>query len=169
MIDPVSKPLQQRACDVRRDLGKTGSLVREACDFDDDGDPCIHDPGLVVPPVTITVAEDTVELVSDNLQTAVEGAIEPVRDDLQAVQATADAAVNNTSQILSDVAQHDAEIRSEISDLRTRLVNLEAAVSEVQNALLEVVRLLHTPNGERESDLQACGGEDCTWNYDPRR
>lgn len=137
------------------------------CDFEKD---TVRRPlsGLVVPPVTITAVEDVPELISDGLGSDIDTVLTntlTIANETSVLTSNTAALLSDTAQILSDVSQHDSEIKAEISDLRTRLVSLEADVGEVQDGLLEVVRLLHEPSGVRQSELEACEGETCTWNY----
>lgn len=57
-----------------------------------------------------------------------------------------------------DLATHDA-------DIKALLDGLQGAVDENTQRLGDVIRLLHTPQGQRESDTPVCDGEPCDWNF----
>ena len=69
---------------------------------------------------------------------------------------------------------HDGDIKTAISvhdaDIKSLLANIQAVVNANGNKIdillerqLEVVRLLHTPQGRRSSSVPACNGSDCDW------
>ena len=88
----------------------------------------------------------------------IEGAFERASDIYdQNVDIDADLAAHDAN-IDGDLAQHDADIKALLADL-------QGAVDENTRLLGEVIRLQHTPQGQRESDDPVCGGEPCSWNF----
>ena len=74
------------------------------------------------------------------------------------------AVSTHDTDIKNAVSTHDTDIKQELTDIKNLLGNLQGSVDANFAALLEVVRLLHTPSGMRESDLPACDGEACVWS-----
>lgn len=88
--------------------------------------------------------------------------------------------------ITSQLTLHDADIKNVVSihdtdlkaalnthdtDIKALLANVQAGVDANGARLdillarqLEVIRLLHTPQGLRTTDVPACGGAACVWN-----
>ena len=87
-----------------------------------------------------------------------------------------EAGFENTKSTLTDLAAHDANIdadlaahdvavRSELadhdSDVKALLEELLDGQAVLRAGQLEIIRLLHTPQGLRSSDLEACDGAPC--------
>ena len=79
------------------------------------------------------------------------------------------------ADIKSQLTTHDTDIKGQLTthdtDIKALLVNIQAGVDANGAKLdimlarqLEVVRLLHTPEGRRASDVPACNGGPCSWN-----
>jgi hypothetical protein len=75
----------------------------------------------------------------------------------------------------SELTVHDTSVKNAVSthdsDVKALLADLQAGVDANSQKLdlllarqLEIVRLLHTPQGQRSTDIPACGGAPCTWN-----
>lgn len=54
-------------------------------------------------------------------------------------------------------------------DINERFDILEAKIDALDTKLDEVLRLLHTPPGLRETDIPACEGLACNFPQNPRR
>ena len=76
--------------------------------------------------------------------------------------------------ITNTLGVHDTDIKSTMAthdaDIKSLLANIQAVVNANGNKIdillerqLEVVRLLHTPQGRRSSSVPACNGGDCNW------
>lgn len=79
------------------------------------------------------------------------------------------------TDIKNVVSIHDTDIKTALSthdtDIKALLANIQAGVDANGAKLdillarqLEVIRLLHTPQGLRTSDVPACDGGPCSWN-----
>ena len=66
-----------------------------------------------------------------------------------------------------NLTQHHTDITNQLSthdaDVKALLVNLQGSVDLMLERQLEVIRLLHTPEGRRTSDVPACGGAGCSF------
>lgn len=80
------------------------------------------------------------------------------------------------TDIRNQVSTHDSDIQTQVaahdSDIKVLLATLQSGVDGNGQQLelllarqLEVIRLLHTPQGQRTSDVPACDGGPCRWNY----
>lgn len=122
---------------------------------------------------------DSVNSEVGNVNTAVSTVNKLVRN-LEVGLSVHDSNVNSTlithdNEVKTTVTTHDTDIKS-VVDLHN--TNINALFSEVQHKLeqlqttsntnseilLEIVRLLHTPNGARTSTVLACNGVECEWN-----
>lgn len=119
-------------------------MVNDETNFTDDVELNAHDTGIK----TVMSTHDT---------------------DMKSVLSTHD------TDIKSAVSTHDTDIKTALSthdtDIKALLANVQAGVDENGVKLdlllarqLEVIRLLHTPEGRRSTDIPACGGAACTWN-----
>lgn len=100
-----------------------------------------------------------------------------IDSDLQSARAALLAAIAaHDSDIKSVLATHDADLKLALGthddDVKALLAVLQNGVSgngaQLELLLarqLEVIRLLHTPQGQRSSDVPACDGGPCRWNY----
>lgn len=98
--------------------------------------------------------------------------IEEIDSDIANVDADLASA---RSAILAAIAQHDSDLKSALSthdtEIKSMLGNIQAGVDANSDKLdvlitrqLEVIRLLHTPEGRRSTDVPACDGTPCRWN-----
>ncbi len=78
------------------------------------------------------------------------------------------------ADIKGQLTTHDTDIKGQLTthdtDIKALLANVQAGVDANGARLdillarqLEVVRLLHTPQGQRASDVPACNGGPCDW------
>lgn len=78
--------------------------------------------------------------------------------------------------IKGSISQHDADLKNTLAthdaDIKALLAGVQSGVNDNGARLeillarqLEVIRLLHTPQGQRTSDVPACDGGPCRWNY----
>ena len=69
------------------------------------------------------------------------------------------------TDIKNDLSTHDTDIKSQLSthdaDVKTLLVALQGSVDILLARQLEVIRLLHTPQGQRNTTVPACEGAGC--------
>jgi hypothetical protein len=95
-----------------------------------------------------------------------------------------DVAIKNAvnihdTDIKSDITLHDTDINTNVTlhdtEIKVFLTNIQADLQEKLGVLqstantngamlLEVIRLLHTPNGRRTSDIAACDSGPCEWS-----
>ena len=68
------------------------------------------------------------------------------------------------SDIKTTVNTHDTDIKALLDGITSKLEILQITANTNSAMLLEVVRLLHTPNGKRSTDITACDGNGCEWN-----
>lgn len=122
---------------------------------------------------------DTVNTEVGNVNTAVSTVNELVRN-LDVNLSAHNGSVNSTltthdNTVKTAVTTHDTDIKSVIdlhnininallSDVQQKLEELQTTANTNSEVLLEVVRLLHTPNGTRTSTVLACNGGECEWN-----
>ena len=66
--------------------------------------------------------------------------------------------------VKQDISTHDNDIKLLLSDVLSRLEVLQITANTNSAMLLEVVRLLHTPSGRRNTEVPACNGGPCSWN-----
>ncbi len=70
-------------------------------------------------------------------------------------------------EIKDQLVLHDSEIKSQVDqhdlDIKARLDEIEAKLDILTERQLEVIRLLHTAEGQRESEVPACDGAPCKW------
>lgn len=70
-------------------------------------------------------------------------------------------------RINNNLNTHDADIKLQLethdTEVKALLVALQGAVDVLLARQLEVVRLLHTPQGKRDTDVPACNGTGCDW------
>lgn len=69
-----------------------------------------------------------------------------------------EAAYENTVIALANQGEMDA-----------RLDDIEARLDTMEERQLEIIRLLHTPEGSRTSDVPACDGQPCDYPYKPQK
>ena len=73
-----------------------------------------------------------------------------------------------------NLATHDADIKAALlahdTEIKALLANIQAGVDANGNKLdillarqLETIRLLHTPQGRRSTNVPACNGGSCSW------
>jgi len=66
---------------------------------------------------------------------------------------------------VEQLTEHDAAVRSELAlhdaDVKSLLDEVLDNQAILRAGQLEIIRLLHTPQGRRKSDLGACGGSPC--------
>lgn len=100
--------------------------------------------------------------------------------DIKTAVSTHDTDIKNVvnlhdTDIKAAVATHDADIKLALAthdgDVKALMATLQAGVDANGARLdlllarqLEVVRLLHTPQGKRATDIPACDGNPCSWN-----
>lgn len=123
---------------------------------------------------------DDLGTVKSNLQSA-EASILQAISEHDARLRTHDTDIRNQvsthdTDVKNQVAAHDAAIRSQVNthdgEIKALLATLQSGVDGNGEQLelllsrqLEVIRLLHTPQGQRTSDVPACDGGPCRWNY----
>jgi len=65
------------------------------------------------------------------------------------------------------LAEHDSIIRDELaahdSEIKELLREISANQDDLKAAQLEIIRLLNTPQGQRNSSYDACNGGPCNW------
>lgn len=127
---------------------------------------------------------DDLEGVKSSLQSAEASILQAISDHDQAMSAqleTHDADIstqvtNHDSDIKNQVSTHDTDVKNRVDlhdvDVKALLATLQSGVDGNGEQLelllarqLEVIRLLHTPQGQRTSDVPACDGGPCRWNY----
>lgn len=130
-------------------------MIHDETNFTDDSELAVHDDDIKTGLATHDTDVKTAVLVHDT--------------DIKSGLATHDA------EIKSAVLIHDTDIKSALathdSDVKALLANVQAGVNANGARLdlllerqLEVVRLLHTPQGMRSTDIPACEGGPCSWN-----
>ena len=67
------------------------------------------------------------------------------------------------TNIDTDLAQHDTDIKALLANVQAGVDANGARLDILLARQLEVLRLLHTPEGRRATDVPACDGEDCVW------
>jgi len=75
-----------------------------------------------------------------------------------------EAAYENSLIIHSDLGLHDDRLITHDEEVQAKLDELIGKVDLVLARQLESIRLIHTPNGLRSTDVPACDGGPCTWN-----
>ena len=69
------------------------------------------------------------------------------------------------TDIKNDLSAHDTDIKTQLSthdtDVKTLLVALQGSVDILLARQLEVIRLLNTPQGQRNTTVPACEGAGC--------
>lgn len=114
------------------------------------------------------VANVDADLVS--ARAALLAAITSHDNDMKSALSVHDTDVKNVvsthdADLKQALATHDGDIKALLAGVQSG-VNDNAARLEVLLARqLEVIRLLHTPQGQRTSDVPACDGGPCRWNY----
>lgn len=90
--------------------------------------------------------------------TAIKNALAAHDGEVKAVLTVHDTDIKNV------IGAHDAAVQSRLEDVQSGVDTNTELLQVVLERQLEVIRLLHTPQGQRESDVPACGGGPCTWN-----
>ena len=69
--------------------------------------------------------------------------------------------------ISTQVDQHDIAISTQVdqhdADIKAKLALLNGKVDVMMARQLEIIRLLNTPQGQRTTDVSACGDAPCDW------
>jgi hypothetical protein len=76
-----------------------------------------------------------------------------------------EAAFENSKIIHTDLGLHDDKLDDHALEMDAQFVIVQAKLDTLLFRQLEVIRLLHTPNGQRSSSVPACNGLPCTWNF----
>ena len=89
--------------------------------------------------------------------------------DIKAVVSTHDTHINNVvnlhdTDIKTALATHDGDVKALLATLQAGVDANGARLDLLLERQLEVVRLLHTPQGRRSTDVPACDGNPCSWN-----
>lgn len=67
-----------------------------------------------------------------------------------------------------DLMTHDATIQSQLAqhdeDIKAKLDGIEGKIDILTERQLEIIRIMHTPEGQRQTDVPACNGGPCAWN-----
>lgn len=84
--------------------------------------------------------------------------VEELDDDLSNITGKLDMLSGSVESIGDGIEQHD-------EDIKKLLAAVQDGLNQNYNALLDVVRLMHTPLGRRMSRLPACGGKECKFPY----
>lgn len=120
--------------------------------------------------------ENTVGIIStsNNIDTVINNETNFTSDAelavLQNQLTTHDTTIKNNlsthdTTIKSNLSTHDTDIKAQLSthdaDVKSLLVALQGAVDVLLARQLEVLRLLHTPQGQRSTDVPACEGAGC--------
>ena len=78
--------------------------------------------------------------------------------------------VGDVSHIHDDLSVHETNLATHDTDIKALLATIQAIVeangAKLDTLLarqLETIRLLHTPEGRRKSDVPACNGGPCDW------
>ena len=116
--------------------------------------------------------------IHDDLQTH-EGNLTAHDTDLKALVSTHDtdlkaALSTHDTDLKAVVSTHDADLKVLVSthdsEIKALLANIQAGVNANSDKLdilmarqLETIRLLHTPQGRRDSNVPACSGDSCDW------
>lgn len=91
----------------------------------------------------------------DGFRVAIDVDLAGLIEDLQA----------SVDMLKNQLSAHDASIQFLLAahdlDVKTLLAFLQAGVDDNHEAILETIRLLHTPAGQRRSDFPACDGGGC--------
>lgn len=66
--------------------------------------------------------------------------------------------------VLDAIATHDTEIKALLATLQAGIDANAAKLELLLARQLETIRLLHTPQGRRTTDVPACEGAPCGWN-----
>lgn len=75
-----------------------------------------------------------------------------------------EAAFENTVILHDDLGLHDDRLITHDVEVQAKLDELIEKVDLVIARQLETIRLLHTPDGLRSTDVPACDGQPCSWN-----
>ena len=90
--------------------------------------------------------------------TAVKNALTTHDGDVKTALTVHDTDVKNA------IGTHDTAVQSRLDGVQSGVDTNKELLQVVLERQLEVIRLLHTPQGQRESDVPACDGVPCTWN-----
>jgi hypothetical protein len=76
-----------------------------------------------------------------------------------------EAAFENSKIIHADLGLHDDKLDAHDLEMQEQFIIVQAKLDTLLSRQLEVIRLLHTPDGQRSSNVPACNGGPCTWNF----
>ena len=135
-------------------VNNVDAIINDETNFTDDAELAAHDGDIK----SAVVTHDT------DIKTAVSSH----DTDIKNAVATHDTDIKNV------VSQHDTDVKTALAthdgDVKALLATLQAGVDANAARLdlllarqLEVVRLLHTPQGRRSTDIPACDGSPCRW------
>jgi|GEM_PF-4850736 len=75
------------------------------------------------------------------------------------------ALIAHDTSIKNALASHDGDVKALLANLQAGVDANSAKLDLLLSRQLETIRLLHTPEGRRSTDVPACDGGPCSWNY----
>jgi hypothetical protein len=90
-------------------------------------------------------------------QGAIDGA------EIEATYENTKGLVGDVSRVHDDLSAHDTDIKALLTTLQASVDANSAKIDTLLARQLETIRLLHTPQGRRTSDVPACNGGPCAW------
>ena len=111
---------------------------------------------LEIAKVVLKVAAIPLE-ACDVHQGAIDGA------EIEATYENTKGLVGDVSRVHDDLSAHDTDIKALLTTLQASVDANSAKIDTLLARQLETIRLLHTPQGRRTSDVPACNGGPCAW------
>jgi hypothetical protein len=115
--------------------------------------------GMFVSPITVSVADDNLGKILSRFDT-IEQSITTILNNLSDLNLKVSVIDQKVNVLSQDLDQHDVKITN-------LLTILQESADANHDALLEIIRLLHTPTGRRTSEFPACNDGPCDFAEKP--
>ena len=157
IIEPISRGVAFGLTAICKEIVVATEITIAQCDLQD----------ALVDGAEIEAAYENSKIISNQVTEV------SVELDAHNTNIEGDIAVHNTT-ISTKLDVHDIDIKNALNshdlEIKSLLATIQAVVNANGNKIdvllerqLEVVRLLHTPQGRRASNVPACNGSDCDW------
>ena len=157
IIEPISRGVAFGLTAICQEIVVATEITIAQCDLQD----------ALVDGAEIEAAYENSKIISNQ--------VTEVSVELDAHNTNIEGDINvHDTNISNKLDVHDIDIKNALNthdtEIKSLLANIQAVVNANGNKIdvllerqLDVVRLLHTPQGRRSSSVPACNGSDCNW------
>jgi hypothetical protein len=145
----------ENSVEVMGTVNNIDVMINDETNFTDDVELNAHDTGIKA---VMSIHDTDIKSAVSTHDTDIKSAVSAHDTDIKSAVSTHD------TDIKAALSTHDADIKALLANVQAGVDQNGVKLDLLLARQLEVIRLLHTPEGRRSTDIPACNGGPCSWN-----